>query len=99
LCHAQLACHPALQALLYGTPLAAADADGNKCDLNGMAGPDNLFYTNGILFIAEDASEHLNNVLWAYDIETSEQRCSRDIQYQCQKQQHRQHTEPKCTSL
>jgi hypothetical protein len=61
-----------LQAILYGTPLATPDADGNKCDLNGISNPDNIHYTNGILFIAEDTSSHLNNVLWAYDVDASE---------------------------
>jgi hypothetical protein len=75
LCRALTACllrRLLLQALLYGTPLAATDADGNKCEINGISNPDNLHYTNGILFIAEDTSDHVNNVVWAYDIETSE---------------------------
>jgi hypothetical protein len=71
-CTAYLLCIAALQAILYGTPLAAADADGNKCDINGISNPDNIHYTNGVLFIAEDTSSHINNVLWAYDVEASE---------------------------
>lgn len=61
-----------LQAILYGTPLAAPDADGNKCELGAISNPDNIHFTNGILFIAEDTSSHLNNVLWAYDVDSSE---------------------------
>ncbi|WIA20907.1 hypothetical protein OEZ85_005252 [Tetradesmus obliquus] len=42
----------------------------NKCDLNAIAGPDNLFYANHNLFIAEDTSRHANNFLWAYNLKT-----------------------------
>lgn len=50
-----------------------ADADLNKCTLDGISNPDNIHYINGLLLIAEDTSDHLNNVLWAYDMESSEQ--------------------------
>ncbi|WIA41199.1 hypothetical protein OEZ86_004814 [Tetradesmus obliquus] len=42
----------------------------NKCDVNAIAGPDNLFYANHNLFIAEDTSRHANNFLWAYNLKT-----------------------------
>ncbi|WIA30300.1 hypothetical protein OEZ86_000388 [Tetradesmus obliquus] len=58
------------KAILYGTPLAAPDADGNKCELGAISNPDNIHFTNSILFIAEDTSSHLNNVLWAYDVDS-----------------------------
>lgn len=60
-----------LQAVLYGHPMPK-DADGNKCTLDGMANPDNIHYTNDIMFLAEDTSSHLNNVLWAWDMTSSE---------------------------
>jgi hypothetical protein len=49
-----------LQPLLYGKPITP-DADGNKCDIDGIANPDNIFYTNNILFIAEDTTSHFNS--------------------------------------
>lgn len=42
----------------------------NTCDVNNIAGPDNLFYMNGNLLIAEDTSRHYNNVLWAHNLNT-----------------------------
>ncbi len=54
--------------------LPAYPADGpfaaNKCDLDGIANPDNLTFIPGpgILIIGEDTSEgHQNDALWAYD--------------------------------
>lgn len=55
------------RALIYGTPIPV-DADGNKCAVSGISNPDNIHYFNGILLIAEDTADHVNNVLWAYDL-------------------------------
>jgi hypothetical protein len=56
--------------------LPAYPADGpfaaNKCDLNGIANPDNLTFIpgQGILIIGEDTGEgHQNDALWAYDLD------------------------------
>lgn len=43
----------------------------NTCDLDAIAGPDNLEFIPeaGVLLVAEDTSGHDNNALWAYDLE------------------------------
>ena len=54
-----------LPAYLADGPFAA-----NKCDVEGIANPDNLTFIPGpgILIIGEDTSEgHQNDALWAYD--------------------------------
>lgn len=46
---------------------------GNKCDVDGIANPDNITYLPGYntLIIGEDTgSGHQNDVVWAYDTET-----------------------------
>lgn len=69
--------------IVAGTPLtvdygAAADSpeyDGiNKCDLEGIANPDNITYMPGYhtLIIGEDTgSGHQNDMIWAFNTETS----------------------------
>lgn len=43
-----------ISSFLCGKPLAAADKDGNRCDLNGIASPDNLaFQAPNMLYIYE----------------------------------------------
>lgn len=59
------------QVLLAGNNKTNTDAL-NKCDVNAIAGPDNVFYTNGNLLIAEDTPLHFNNYLWAYNLQTGE---------------------------
>lgn len=60
-----------MQALVVGQDMAA-DADGNLSDLNGIASPDNLSFseTMRVLFIGEDSGNHVNNYLWAYHVDT-----------------------------
>eukprot|EP00775_Hariotina_reticulata_P002705 gene2705-3004_t len=58
----------AAKVLIAGQPLPSPDADGNRCHLNKISNPDNLFHMNDVLFMAEDTSDHQNNVLWAYDL-------------------------------
>lgn len=43
----------------------------DKCDTNRVANPDNLKYSAAMrtLFIGEDSANHLNNYLWAYNID------------------------------
>lgn len=79
---------PVVQVLLAGNTKTNTDAL-NKCDINDIAGPDNLYYTNGNLLIAEDSSLHYNNVLWTYNVKTGKDsslvrvlRCN-DLQHMC----------------
>lgn len=41
----------------------------NRCDLEGIANPDNITYLPGygVLIIGEDGSNHQNDMVWAYD--------------------------------
>jgi len=50
----------------------AADAQGNTCVVDKIANTDNLFYSprSRTLFIGEDSGTHVNNYLWAYNIDT-----------------------------
>jgi secreted PhoX family phosphatase len=43
----------------------------DKCDTEKVANPDNLKYSDAMrtLFIGEDSANHLNNYLWAYNID------------------------------
>lgn len=61
-----------MKAIVAGVPLAAADASGNTCDPEKIAGADNLSFSEKmrVLFIGEDTSTHLNNNVWAYHIDT-----------------------------
>ncbi|MEH6385955.1 MAG: alkaline phosphatase PhoX [Colwellia sp.] len=44
------------------------DANGNKCDVNGISNPDNLaVMDDGRVLIGEDTSKHVNNALWIYN--------------------------------
>jgi secreted PhoX family phosphatase len=48
------------------------DALGNLADPSKIANPDNLFFSPKMrtLFIGEDSSTHVNNFLWAYNVDT-----------------------------
>lgn len=50
----------------------AKDALGNTADLNKVANPDNLKYSEKMrtLFIGEDSGKHINNFVWAYNVDT-----------------------------
>ncbi|MDI6749591.1 MAG: DUF839 domain-containing protein [Rhodocyclaceae bacterium] len=56
---------------LLGRPIAA-DALGNTADPEAIANPDNLFYVEKMrtLFIGEDSGTHVNNFVWAYNVDT-----------------------------
>ncbi|WP_427913432.1 PhoX family protein [Ramlibacter sp. MMS24-I3-19] len=58
--------------LLAGEDLAAPDALGNTANPDKVAGPDNLKFSEKLrtLFIGEDSDNHLNNFLWAYDVDS-----------------------------
>jgi hypothetical protein len=57
--------------LLNGRDIAA-DALGNTGDPNWIANPDNLKFSEKLrtLFIGEDSGQHVNNFLWAYNVDT-----------------------------
>ncbi|WP_462408561.1 PhoX family protein [Neobacillus sp. Marseille-QA0830] len=61
-----------MSALVTGEDLAAVDAEGNKANLEKIANPDNLAFSEKYrtLFIAEDSDMHTNNYGWAYNVET-----------------------------
>ena len=61
------------KALLAGEDIAA-DALGNTANPNKIANPDNLKFSEKMrtLFIGEDSSQHVNNFLWAYNVDTKE---------------------------
>ena len=58
--------------LLMGEDLAVKDADGNKANVDKIANPDNIIYSEKMrtLFIAEDSGNHVNNFGWAYNVDT-----------------------------
>ena len=59
------------KALLAGEDISA-DALGNTANPDKVANPDNLKFSEKMrtLFIGEDSSQHVNNFLWAYHIDT-----------------------------
>ncbi len=59
------------KALLVGEDISA-DALGNTANPDKIANPDNLKYSEKMrtLFVGEDSSQHVNNFLWAYNIDT-----------------------------
>jgi uncharacterized protein len=61
-------------ALLLGEDLAAPDALGNLAHPDRIANPDNLKFSEKMrtLFIGEDSGLHVNNFLWAYNVDTKE---------------------------
>ena len=61
------------KALLAGEDIAA-DALGNTANPNKIANPDNLKFSEKMrtLFIGEDSSQHVNNFLWAYNVDTKQ---------------------------
>ncbi len=60
-----------MEALVVGEDITA-DAEGNRSNLNKIASPDNLWYSERmrVLFIGEDSGNHVNNYLWAYHIDS-----------------------------
>ncbi|SKA30640.1 hypothetical protein SAMN02745126_05002 [Enhydrobacter aerosaccus] len=59
--------------LLVGEDIPA-DALGNLAAVDRVANPDNLKFSETMrtLFIGEDSSTHVNNYLWAYNVDTKE---------------------------
>ncbi|TFW15011.1 DUF839 domain-containing protein [Massilia arenosa] len=58
--------------LITGEDLASADALGNTANPERIANPDNLKFSEKMrtLFIGEDSGQHVNNMLWAYNVDT-----------------------------
>lgn len=56
---------------LLGRPMKA-DANGNTAEVDSIANTDNISYSEGMrtLFIGEDSGKHVNNYVWAYNIDT-----------------------------
>lgn len=61
-----------MQGLVVGEDLAAPDALGNKASPDKVANPDNLSFSQELrtLFIGEDSGMHVNNFVWAYNVDT-----------------------------
>ena len=57
---------------LVGEDLAVRDALGNSASPDRIANPDNLKFSERMrtLFIGEDSGNHVNNFLWAYNVDT-----------------------------
>ena len=60
-----------IRALITGEDIAA-DALGNTANPDRIANPDNLKFSEKMrtLFIGEDSNQHVNNFLWAYNVDT-----------------------------
>jgi len=52
----------------------ATDADGNNANILKIAQPDNVKFSESMrtLFVGEDGSGHLNNYVWAYNVDTQQ---------------------------
>src|SRR5262249_30711911 len=57
---------------LVGEDLKAADGLGNLAAAGRIANPDNLKFSERLrtLFIGEDSGMHVNNFLWAYNVDS-----------------------------
>ena len=57
---------------LVGEDLATPDALGNLAHADKIANPDNIKFSEKLrtLFIGEDSGLHVNNFLWAYNVDT-----------------------------
>jgi len=56
---------------LVGVDLPSPDALGNEADADKIANPDNIKFSEKMrtLFIGEDSGMHVNNFLWAYNVD------------------------------
>ncbi len=59
---------------LVGQDLATPDALGNLSHADRIANPDNIKFSEAMrtLFIGEDSGRHVNNFLWAYNVDTKQ---------------------------
>lgn len=62
------------EAAIAGKDLDIQDSLGNYADPNLVANPDNIKFNEDMrtLFIGEDSGMHVNNFLWAYNVDTRE---------------------------
>jgi len=53
-------------------PAGAQSAPYDKCNTEVVANPDNIRYSEAMrtVFIGEDSGNHLNNFVWAYNVDT-----------------------------
>ncbi|MDO9010433.1 MAG: DUF839 domain-containing protein [Gallionella sp.] len=62
-----------MQAMVTGgkKPFGQQYGELDKCDTDRIANPDNLKYSESMrtLFISEDSGNHLNNFVWAYNVD------------------------------
>lgn len=61
-----------VESALLGEPLSTADALGNTANPEKIANSDNIFFAEKMrtLFIGEDSGMHVNNFVWAYNVDT-----------------------------
>ncbi len=66
--------HMSAPAALIGETLTTADALGNLANADKIANPDNIKFSEKMrtLFIGEDSGMHVNNFLWAYNVDTQQ---------------------------
>ncbi|MBU1467853.1 MAG: PhoX family protein [Gammaproteobacteria bacterium] len=66
--------HMHAPANLIGEDLATPDALGNTAHADRIANPDNIKFSEKLrtLFIGEDSGNHVNNFLWAYNVDSGE---------------------------
>ncbi len=59
---------------LIGRDLETPDAIGNTADASRIANPDNLKFSEAMrtLFVGEDSGNHVNNFLWAFNVDTGD---------------------------
>jgi secreted PhoX family phosphatase len=57
---------------LLGKDLGTADSYGNSADIDTIANVDNLWFSEAMrtLFLGEDSGMHVNNYVWAYNVDT-----------------------------
>jgi secreted PhoX family phosphatase len=64
-----------MNALITGAPKPRDQTVGayDKCDTERVANPDNIKYSEVMrtLFVGEDSGNHLNNFIWAYNVDTA----------------------------
>jgi secreted PhoX family phosphatase len=62
----------AVPAALLGEDLATPDSYGNLANINKISLTDNLSFSENLrtLFIGEDSSQHVNNYIWTYHVDT-----------------------------